>query len=94
MVRRAFHARVRGVVQGVAFRYSTRREALRLGLDGWVRNLPDGSVELRAAGREEALRELAAWLERGPPAARVTDLDVRWIEPDEAPAGVGFHIRG
>ncbi|HTV87111.1 MAG TPA: acylphosphatase [Dyella sp.] len=64
-----FH--VSGRVQGVFFRASTRREALRLGLRGYARNLADGGVEVIACGTPEALGELEQWLWQGPPAARV-----------------------
>jgi acylphosphatase len=66
---------VRGRVQGVWFRESTRREAERLGIDGQAVNLPDGSVEVVAFGSPEALGELAAWLHRGPRLARVSSVD-------------------
>lgn len=59
------------MVQGVGFRYAARREARRLGLRGWVRNLEDGSVELRAEGERGALAEFRAWLDEGPEGARV-----------------------
>ncbi|MEP6940117.1 MAG: acylphosphatase [Rudaea sp.] len=73
---------VSGRVQGVFFRASTLAEALRLGLDGHARNLADGGVEVVASGDGAALDALAAWLQRGPPAARVdrvtrADLDER-----------------
>ena len=62
---------MRGRVQGVFFRASTRSEALRLGLTGYAKNLPDGSVEVLACGADPALDELERWLHAGPPAARV-----------------------
>ena len=62
---------VRGRVQGVFFRASTRNEAQRLGLTGYAKNLPDGSVEVLACGTLPALDELERWLHAGPPAARV-----------------------
>jgi acylphosphatase len=62
---------VEGRVQGVWFRESTRRQASRLGVFGWVMNRPDGKVEVLAEGREEKIRDLAAWCHHGPPAARV-----------------------
>lgn len=62
---------VSGRVQGVGFRAATRREALRLGLSGHARNLPDGRVEVAAAGAPHALRALREWLARGPALARV-----------------------
>jgi acylphosphatase len=69
--RAAFSALVEGRVQGVAFRYSCRAEACRLGLVGWVRNTPEGDVEVWAEGNREELESLLAWLRRGPPGARV-----------------------
>ena len=63
--------RVTGRVQGVGFRWFVRNEAERLGLRGWVRNTPDGSVELEAEGAPEAVLELKNRLAQGPPAARV-----------------------
>jgi acylphosphatase len=65
---------VSGRVQGVFFRASTRNEALRLGLNGYARNLADGRVEVVASGQSEALHELEQWLWQGPPAARVDDV--------------------
>jgi len=63
---------VSGRVQGVFFRASTREEALRLGLTGHARNLPDGSVEVVACGDDAALAELERWLALGPPLAQVS----------------------
>ena len=63
--------RVTGRVQGVGFRWWTRAQALRLGLDGSVRNADDGSVEVEARGPEPALAELERLLNEGPPHARV-----------------------
>ena len=69
---KAWHALVSGRVQGVYYRQSTREQAQRLGLAGWVRNLPDGRVELVAEGEAEALQQLADWLAQGPSEARVS----------------------
>ena len=77
---RAFHARIRGRVQGVAFRYHARDTASGLGVTGWVRNLPDGDVELVAEGARASLETLAGWLEHGPSMARVTGVDISWQE--------------
>lgn len=62
---------VSGQVQGVFYRASTEATARRLGLNGWVRNLPDGRVELVACGEEAPLKRLEEWLWQGPPHARV-----------------------
>ena len=67
--------RVRGRVQGVGFRWWTRRRASDLGLWGTVRNRPDGTVEVHAAGELETLEAFAAELEVGPPSARVERVD-------------------
>jgi acylphosphatase len=75
-MRRAFTAFVRGQVQGVAFRHHTRERAAELGLRGYVRNQPDGSVEVFAEGEEAALGELERWLAQGPPGAEVREIDV------------------
>lgn len=73
---------VRGKVQGVWFRESTRLQALRLGITGHAVNLPDGSVEVLACGPEEALAALAAWLEQGPPMASVSQLEATDFDGD------------
>ncbi|QXP84714.1 acylphosphatase [Methylococcus sp. Mc7] len=71
------HVHVAGRVQGVWYRASAARKAAELGLTGWVRNLPDGRVELVAEGDAETVDALLAWCRRGPPLARVAGLDVR-----------------
>ena len=72
------HLHVSGLVQGVFFRQSTVDEARRLGVAGWVRNLPDGRVEVLAEGGKAALDGLVAFCRRGPPAARVEDVAATW----------------
>ena len=72
----ARNIRIIGLVQGVFFRAETQALAQKLGLTGWVRNLPDGSVEIHAEGLEAALSELETWCHRGPPAAQVDDVHV------------------
>jgi acylphosphatase len=69
---------VSGIVQGVAYRQSTVWEAERLDLAGWVRNLPDGRVEALAEGPRQRVEALVAWCWRGPPAARVSKVEVTW----------------
>jgi acylphosphatase len=66
------HLIIEGRVQGVWFRDSTRREAVSLGVLGWVRNRPDGTVEVLAEGPEDKVRELITWCNHGPPAAVVS----------------------
>jgi acylphosphatase len=70
---------VRGRVQGVGYRASAAYEARRLGLAGWVRNLPDGTVEAAARGDGAAVDAFVAWLAEGPRGARVTGVDVEEI---------------
>lgn len=81
LIRRA--ATVRGVVQGVSFRWYTAREADRLGVVGWVRNAPDGTVRLEVQGPEADVETLVAWLQHGPPAARVAGVEVEERSPTE-----------
>ena len=81
---------VTGKVQGVFFRASTREQALQLGLRGLARNMTDGRVEVVAAGEPDAIERLEAWLQQGPPLARVEH-----VERSNADAGVvgdGFMI--
>jgi acylphosphatase len=85
------HAVVHGRVQGVSFRWHTEEEAERLGLTGWVRNRSDGSVELEAEGARDAVERLVAWCRQGPPAARVTGVEVAWRAPVGGEAG--FRIK-
>ena len=65
---------INGRVQGVGFRWFVREAARRRGVAGWVRNRPDGAVELEVSGNEASLRELIAVLREGPPGARVDDV--------------------
>jgi len=81
MATRRVHAIVTGRVQGVSYRASTVDEARRLGVVGWVRNLPDGAVELEAEGPDAQITALLAWCAHGPPAARVTSVDARELAP-------------
>ncbi len=73
------HAKVTGIVQGVYFRASTRDAARALGLRGWVKNMPDGSVELEAEGPEEKISQLVIWLNQGPQYARVENVEVKEV---------------
>lgn len=79
-----FHAQVSGRVQGVGFRFFVEREAVRLRLRGWTRNLAGGDVEVVARGPEPALHEMLARLREGPPLAWVERVNVQWQEPDES----------
>lgn len=87
----AIHAFVSGQVQGVFFRDTARRRAGALGLQGWVRNLPDGRVELFAQGPDEAVRRLDKWLHEGPRGAEVKGVDVRPATEDLSLTG--FEVR-
>ncbi|MGH7846269.1 MAG: acylphosphatase [Candidatus Binatia bacterium] len=68
--------RIEGRVQGVFFRASAAEQAVRLGVTGWARNLPDGSVEVLAEGETKALDALTAWCRKGPAGARVENFRV------------------
>ena len=69
---------IRGRVTGVYFRAAAQREARRLGMTGWVKNRPDGCVEMVAEGDEDTIKEIVNWSHHGPSAARVDHVDVRW----------------
>ena len=73
-------ARIEGIVQGVFFRYSTRQQAEELGVNGWVRNLPDGSVECLLEGERDAVESLMQWCHHGPPGAHVEKVTAQWME--------------
>jgi acylphosphatase len=75
----SLHATVHGRVQGVNFRYYTQLNAQALNLTGWVRNRPDGAVEVVAEGPRSALEQLLAFLYEGPSHARVDRVDVAWL---------------
>ena len=72
------HVIVHGLVQGVWFRASTKDEADRLGVTGWVSNLPDGSVEAVFEGEKKKVEEFVGWCHRGPPGAKVSNVDIAW----------------
>ena len=74
-------ALVHGTVQGVGYRFSTEGEADRLGVDGFVRNRSDGTVEVEVEGEPEAVGQLLAWLEDGPTGADVSRVDVEELAP-------------
>ncbi len=91
MSRICMHGYISGWVQGVSFRQHTQNQAERLDLNGWVRNLADGRVEVLFEGEEDAVRELAAWLEQGPEAAKVTGVE---LESQPLQGIAGFIVRG
>jgi acylphosphatase len=90
MSRVCVHYNVAGRVQGVFYRASACEVAQRLGLTGWVRNLPDGEVEAVACGDAATLAQFAAWLRRGPEEALVTEVKSKACEDM---GYVGFAIR-
>ena len=81
MAIKALHAFVSGRVQGVGYRAFTRDTAKKIGLNGFVRNLPDGRVEVYAEGEEEKLKELLEKLYQGPFLAKVTNVEFQFEEP-------------
>lgn len=70
--------RVYGLVQGVYYRAHARDKAARLGVTGWIRNMPDGTVEAVVEGNEPSVREMLDWCRQGSPRARVDRVDVVW----------------
>lgn len=81
MARKRVTTRIAGLVQGVFFRDYTQREARALGLSGWVRNRPDGTVEAVLEGEEEKVGQMIAWLHIGSPQAEVTEVQVTEEQP-------------
>lgn len=83
------HCYVKGRVQGVWFRAYTKKRASKLGLTGWVKNLPDGRVEVYACGDPEAIAALKTWLHKGPPLARVQEVE---FKPAEVELSDSFYV--
>lgn len=77
------HAFVSGRVQGVFFRATTREKARKLGLTGWVKNLRDGRVEVKAEGQKSKLEALESFLHEGPSYARVTKVEANYSTETE-----------
>ncbi|MBN2296998.1 MAG: acylphosphatase [Deltaproteobacteria bacterium] len=88
---RALRIRVAGRVQGVWFRANTLKTAQDLRLDGWVRNMPDGAVEIHVQGDDNSVSRLLSWCYKGPSGARVDKVD--YSEADEDASLRGFFIR-
>ena len=80
MTSKRLEAVVSGRVQGVSFRYYTQRKAMDLGVVGWVRNEPDGTVRTVAEGEDSALKSFREFLDVGPPYAEVTSVEEQWKE--------------
>ena len=72
------HARIKGRVQGVGFRYWTQRTAESLSLGGWVMNMPDGSVEAAFEGTREQVEKMVAAARKGPQFGKVDDIELVW----------------
>ena len=81
------HAIVHGRVQGVFFRETTRQEAQKLSLTGWVKNLADGTVESEFQGEEETVEQLLEWLQQGSPISHVTRVESRDMDPASGESG-------
>ena len=74
------HLIISGRVQGVFYRATCEEIAESLGLNGWVRNLPSGQVEVLAQGEKEKIEKLIEWCKKGPPSAKVSDVKIEWQE--------------
>lgn len=72
------HIIVSGLVQGVYYRVSTKQEALTIGITGWVKNRPDGTVEAMLEGEKQRVAQLIDWCRQGPPDAQVSSVQVDW----------------
>lgn len=90
MSRARARAVISGRVQGVFFRAETRDRARSLGLGGWVRNNPDGTVEAVFEGERERIESMLEWCRRGPSLAGVEDVEAAWEEPQ---GEAGFAMR-
>ena len=80
MSQKQLQAVIYGRVQGVSFRYYTQREAIKLGITGWVANQWDGTVRTIAEGEESALQRFHQFLHQGSPHARVDQVDIDWVD--------------
>ncbi len=89
-MKKTMHCFISGRVQGVCFRMETREQAQLFGITGWVRNLPDGRVEVMASGDDGQIKQLQGWLKQGPEMARVMKLEVEELEHKDFD---GFTIR-
>lgn len=87
----AVHITIKGRVQGVGYRASAERQAVQLGLNGWIRNRVDGTVEAVAQGPQDKVDAFVAWCRRGPPAARVEMVESTAVP--EQPDLTDFDVR-
>jgi len=85
------HLIIHGFVQGVFYRASTQETAVKLGLKGWVRNLPDGNVEAVFEGPADQLQKAIEWCQEGPRGSRVTNIDQTW--DDYSGEFSGFEVK-
>lgn len=85
------HVTISGRVQGVYFRGTIKERAESMGLNGWVRNLTDGSVEAVFEGEADDVRRMVSWCQKGPPAARVDNVVTEWESPTRELSG--FQLR-
>lgn len=78
-----FKAIIKGVVQGVGFRWFVEREARMRNIGGYVMNLPNGTVEVDAQGEQENIEEFIATLQKGPSMAIVSKIEIEWLPPND-----------
>jgi acylphosphatase len=83
MPKRSLRCTISGRVQGVFYRANTQKEAQKLGITGWVRNLPDGRVEALLSGEEETLAMMKTWLTKGHPLAKVLKVEIEEVVFEE-----------
>ena len=83
------HLTISGYVQGVFYRASCQDVAVKYGLNGWVKNLPSGEVEVLVQGEKEKIDKLIEWCKKGPPNADVSGVEVQWEEVTEVFNGFG-----
>lgn len=77
-----YNIRIKGKVQGVFYRQSTKETAEKLNVRGWVKNLPDGSVQIEAQGEGESLLKLVEWCQTGPKKAKVNAVEVKELKAE------------
>ena len=84
---------ISGNVQGVFYRASCQDVAVKYGLKGWVKNLPNGQVEVLAQGNKQQIEQLIEWCKKGPPHADVTDVKTEWhdIQEQFVSFGIKYH---
>ena len=88
----AVHMIAHGRVQGVGFRFYVRERAVPFGIKGWVRNLPDGSVEIHAEGKKDMLDLFIAEIRKGPTFGNVSHLDEEWADPTNRYTGFSIEF--